>query len=68
MSKFLTVGELKQILAKHDDSLIPVFLQDGNGHYTPLEKKYIQVEKSVYFPDSDIDFPENINFLRLGII
>lgn len=67
-NKYLTLGELKKILTKYDDDLIPVFLKDGNGHYAPLEKKYIIIEDSVYFPDGSIDFPDETRFLRLGLI
>lgn len=65
--KFLTVKELIEILGKYDGDLIPVILRDGNGHYAAIEKKYIEVEESVYFPD-DTEFPEEQEFLRIGII
>ena len=67
MDKFLTIKELIEILNKYDGDSIPVILRDGNGHYAALRPEFIELEESIYFPDST-DFPKDTQFVKIGII
>lgn len=65
--KWLTVGELIEVLSKYDQSMKTVVLRDGNGHYSRVMENDVKVEKDPYFGD-DTDLKEGTKVLRIAIV